>query len=50
MLTPFAVAGRLVVDARQEMELVHGDLLLLDAELVLELALGGALDALDGLG
>ena len=48
MLSPLAVAGRLVVDACQETELVKGHLFLLDAELVLELALCGTLDALDG--
>lgn len=50
MLAPFAVAGSLVVDAGEETEVLDGDLLLLDAELVVELALGSALDAHDGVG
>ena len=48
MFTPLAVAGSLVVDAGQEVEVLYGDLFLLDAEFVLELSLGGALGALDG--
>lgn len=50
MLAPFAVAGGLVVDAGEELELLNGNLLLLDAELVVQLALGGALGALDSIG
>lgn len=50
MLSPLAVAGGLVVDAGQEAEVLNGDLLLLDTELVVELALGGALDTLNGIG
>ena len=50
MLSPLPVAGGLVVDAGQEVEFLYGDLLLHDAELVLELSLGGALGALDGVG
>ena len=38
------------MDARQEAELFERHLLLLDAQLVVELALGRALDALYGLG
>lgn len=50
MLTPLPVARGLVVDAGEEAELVEGHLGGVDAELMLELALGGALDALDGVG
>ena len=50
MLAPFAVAGRLVVDAREEAEVVDRDLLLLDSQLVIELPLRRPLDALDRLG
>lgn len=50
VLAPFAVAGSLVVDAGQEAKVLNGDLFLLDAQLVVELALGGALDAHDGVG
>lgn len=45
MLSPLAIAGRLVVNARQEVEVVERHLLGVDAELVLELAPRRVLDA-----
>ena len=48
MFTPLAVTRGLVVNSRQESEVFEGDLLLLDAQLVVELALRRVLDALDG--
>lgn len=39
MLAPFAVAGSLVVDARQEVKVLKRNLLRLDAQLVVQLAL-----------
>lgn len=45
MLAPLAVAGRLVVDARQEVKVLKRHLLLLDTELVVQLPLRGILDA-----
>lgn len=50
VLAPFAVARSLVVDARQKVEVLERDLLLLDAQLMVELSLRRALDALDRLG
>jgi hypothetical protein len=50
VLAPFAVAGCLVVNSSQEPELLNWNLLLLDAEFVVQLALSGALDTLDGIG
>jgi hypothetical protein len=48
MLSPFPITGRLVVDARQEVEIVKRHLLLLDAQLMVQLPLSGILDARDG--
>lgn len=48
MLTPFSVAGGLVVNASQKVKVLNGNLLLLDTELVVELALRCAFDAHDG--
>ena len=48
MLAPFPVARGLVVDAGQKAEVLQRHLLLLDAELVVQLALGGVFDAQDG--
>lgn len=48
VLAPFPVARGLVVDTGQEAEVLQRHLLLLDAELVVQLALGGVLDAQDG--
>jgi hypothetical protein len=45
MLAPLAVARSLVVDAREEVELVQRYLLLLDTELMLQLPLCGVLHA-----
>lgn len=47
MLTPLAVAGGLVVDSGEEMEILKGNLLLLDTQLVLKLALSSSLDTGD---
>lgn len=49
MLSPRAVARRLVVDASQELKDLWGNLGGGDSELLVELALGGAADTLDGL-
>lgn len=48
VLAPFAIARSLVVDSGQEAEVLKGDLLLLDAELVFQLALSGTLRSSDG--
>ena len=48
VFSPLAVTGSLVVDPCEESKLFKGDLLLLDAEFVFQLALGGSLDALNG--
>jgi hypothetical protein len=45
MFAPLAVACRLVVDARQEVEVLQRHLLLLDTELVVQLPLRSVLDA-----
>lgn len=50
MFAPFAVAGRLVMDARQEVEVLKRYLLLLDAQLVLQLPLGCTLHTHDRIG
>ncbi len=50
MLSPLAIARRLVVNPSEEVEVLNRHLLLLDAELVLELPLSRALHALDALG
>lgn len=47
VLTPLAVAGGLVVDSGEEMEILKGNLLLLDTQLVLKLALSSSLDTGD---
>ncbi len=47
VLAPFPVAGSLVVDARQEVEVIQRHLLLLDAQLVVQLPLCRSFDALD---
>lgn len=47
MLTPLAVAGGLVVDSGEEMEVLKGNLLLLDTQLVLKLTLSSSLDTGD---
>lgn len=44
VLTPLAVARSLVVNSGQEMEVLKGNLLLLDTQFVLEFALGSSLD------
>jgi hypothetical protein len=49
VLSPLAVARSLVVDAREEAEVLKRHLGRVDAQLVLELALGRALDARDSL-
>lgn len=49
MLTPLSVAGSLVVNSGQEVELLERNLLLLDAQLVVKLALSGPLDAINGI-
>lgn len=43
MLSPLAIAGGLVVDSGEEFEVLNGDLLGLDTQLVVELSLRGAL-------
>jgi hypothetical protein len=48
MLTPHSVTGSLVVNAGQEVEVLERDLLLLDTQFVLKLALGSSLDTSDG--
>lgn len=48
MLAPFAVAGSLVVDSCQEVEVFKGDLVLVDAKLVFQLALSGTLCSSNG--
>lgn len=50
VLAPFTVAGGLVVDSCQEVKVLERDLLLLDTQLVVELSLRRALDAVDGVG
>lgn len=50
MFAPFAITGSLVVDSSQEMEVLEGELVYLDAQFVVEFALRSPLDALDGLG
>ena len=45
MFAPFAIARGLVVDPREELELVDGHLLRLDAQLVVQFPLRGALHA-----
>lgn len=49
MLTPLSVAGSLVVNSSQEVELLERNLLLLNAQLVVELALSGPLDTINGI-
>lgn len=44
VLTPLAVARSLVVNSGEEMEVLKGNLLLLDTQFVLEFALGSSLD------
>jgi hypothetical protein len=48
VFTPLAVAGSDVVDASKEMELVNGNLVCLDSELLVEFALSSTLDTHDG--
>ena len=50
MFTPLSVAGGLVVDSGQELEVLEGNLLGLDAQLVLQLAARSSLDAINGVG
>lgn len=50
VLAPLAIARGLVVDAGQEVEVVEGHLLLLDTELMIQLAPRRILDATDGVG
>jgi hypothetical protein len=45
VLSPLAVAGSLVMDTGQELEVIQGDLLRFDAQFVVELALRSPLDA-----
>ena len=44
VLTPLSVTGSLVVNTGQEVEVLERNLLLLDAQFMLKLALGGSLD------
>lgn len=48
MLSPFAITGRLVVDAGEELKLVQRHLLRFDTKLVFQLALRRALHAQHG--
>ena len=47
VFTPLAVAGSDVVDASEEVELVYGDLVCLDSELLVEFTLSSTLDTHD---
>lgn len=47
MLTPHSVTGSLVVNTGQEVKVLEGDLLLLDTQFMLKLALGSSLDTRD---
>lgn len=47
MLSPLAIARGLVVDSGEELEFIQGHLLGLDAQLVVQLALRGALHTQD---
>jgi hypothetical protein len=48
VFTPLAVAGGDVVDASKEVEVIYGDLVCLDSELLVEFALSSTLDTHDG--
>ena len=50
MLPPLSITRRLVVDACQEMEVFKGNLFLLNAQLVVQLAPRRILDACNGVG
>lgn len=47
MLAPLSVAWSLIMDTGQEVEILDGDLLLLDTQLVVKFALSSSLDAHD---
>jgi hypothetical protein len=47
MFTPLSITRSLVVDAGQEVEVLEGNLLLLDTQFMLKLALGSSLDTSD---
>lgn len=49
MLTPLSVAGSLVMNSGQEVELLKRNLLLLDAQLVVKLALSSPLNTSNGI-
>lgn len=50
MLSPLAVTGGLIVDASEELELLKRNLLLLDTQFVVQLALSSALGAGNSIG